>query len=890
MLPAPPTGAPDLLPVAVRYAGDAGAGAQAGEHRVAARNRWSRVVLAFRGLRGEAWCSLHARIAFDPDEAASRVLDAALAGFDFRAADGSSLDVDHVPGLARTLLDPHGAWIAGPDFQSSGGAFTGTALVRIAFRVPAPARDLAVTVRSWRNTRAFSLAGAVLRPGADDAPSSLRRRRPLGPVPDTLRYGLVPGADLVLRGQLYAERPDEHAARVDIAYRDAAGAVLAPPYPGTVSVPPLGALVNLPARPQARRFTLTLRPPPGAVSVDLGFRTWEEAGAPAVELLAAPEVALDEPLRLESLCGDDLLDGPSFLARLAGRLGLPEDAPAGWIPAPAEAAAAPLALARARALRTGPERPAAGRPDGAVSLRLAGAPDWTLPEAPGWAEDPFRSAAWRLDYQSLSWLLPLAAEAPARAVALALAWSRANPWGRPADPLSLHPSALPARAEVWVGLLARPEARGAAPVLVGEAARHGFALAEIVGQNTLARTLHQVQAAAALLALARALPRLPPCALWASLARRSLRESIEALLGPDGAFAEPAPHRRLELLGLGRALGEALAGEEPGPLIAARAAAALPGVAGLLDPGGRLPAFGDSPHGVDHAGWIARLLRREARPPAEQALAAGRAPAPAPPAPACADVLVARHEALRRGWSHFACTYAEQSPQGHADCTSFAFATGSLRWIVEAGGSEQVETGAIRHYLLSARAHNVAVPDGREPAAGRGRLRGSLALGGATAHAIETGVHGPDYRHVRIFVLPDDLAGLAVIDRFTGPGGAISFEGLLHLAPDCLVALSGPRRAQAQQAGRRLSLVPFALAGQPAGLEVVFGRDDRPGALQGFVSRRPGELQPAGVLRYAVGGHGTACGGVLIAADGTAEDFLVRLLAREELARFVGEG
>ncbi len=85
------------------------------------------------------------------------------------------------------------------------------------------------------------------------------------------------------------------------------------------------------------------------------------------------------------------------------------------------------------------------RPDGGLSLRLAGCPDWTLPDLPDFREDPFRAVPsravpWRLAYQSLTWLPALAEAAPARALALALAWSRANPWGQPADPLSLHPA------------------------------------------------------------------------------------------------------------------------------------------------------------------------------------------------------------------------------------------------------------------------------------------------------------------------------------------------------------------------------------------------------------------------------------------------------------------
>ena len=80
--------------------------------------------------------------------------------------------------------------------------------------------------------------------------------------------------------------------------------------------------------------------------------------------------------------------------------------------------------------------------------------------------------------------------------------------------------------------------------------------------------------------------------------------------------------------------------------------------------------------------------------------------------------------------------------------------------------------------------------------------------------------------------------------------------------------------------------MPFAVAGRVAGLETVIGRSERPGTIQGFVVR-PGVLEPACALRYAVTGRGMVCGGLLMAVDGPAEDSLARVLAREELAQFL---
>ncbi|CAO4164297.1 heparinase II/III family protein [Methylorubrum aminovorans] len=866
-----PGGATTLLPAPARYAGGAGPGGGEGLHRITPNNRFSRVGLSFSGLSPGTWACLQLGLAFEEGEEAALAVDAIAAGFDFLAADGSSLDLDHVPGLARSLLDPQVVWIPGPSLVDAEP-------FRIAFRVPDQASGVSVTLRSWRNSRDVVITEPVLRPGAPDhGPGP--RRRPLAGDGIRLSYDLAEEIALVLRGQIYAARADEHAARVRLLYLDRAGSEIAPPYADAVSVPGLGAVINLSAQPQARRFTLALRPPPGAAAVELDFGAWEDApDAAEVELIGLPELALEDDFRLESLCDDELLDAPAFLARLADRLGLPEGVPAAWL-AGSSSEAAPI-LARARASRDGPDRSVRLEGD-AVILCLAGLPDWTLPAAPNWAEDPFRSVAWRLAYQSLAWLLPLAALAGGgdRARSLAAAWSRANPWGQPADALSLHPAALAPRGGVLARLIAEGNEAARAEI-AAEAVRHGFALAEIVGQNTLARALHGLQAAAALLALARALPGFAFAAHWDTLTRDSLTHGFDALLPEDGAFAEASPVRRLDLLSHGQAIAAALGEIEPGPTIRRRVEAALPGLASLLDPGGRLPPFGDAPAGLDHAAWITRLSAQD------RDLVAERDAAPLPQG-RTAGLLALRHDGPERGWGHFAITYAAQSPHGHRDCTSFTFATGARRWIVEGGGAEGVEVGPARHHLLSARAHNVAVPDGCETVAGSGVLTDRAALDGAEALRVATTVHGPDYAHDRLCLVLDDLSGMAVIDRFARPGRALSFEGRLHLAPETLVALASPRRALAQGEGRRLDIFALPLKGQPAGMETAIGRNDRQGAMQGFYATGTGGLRPAPVLRYAFTGRDTVCGGVVLAADAAAEQRLVRLLAEDAVRRLL---
>ena len=901
-----------LLPEAARYAGGAHVGPGENEHWIPAKNRWSRVVLPFGGLVPEAWCCLGFRLAWAAEEAAGSALDFALVGIDFLAEDGSSLDFDHVPGLDRTLLDPHGTWIAGPSAlpPETHGARAGR--LQLAFQVPAPATRITVTLRSWRNTHAFTVAEARLTQGTDlpPAPSLIpRTRHRLGPEPAWRDHALVPGCGLVLRGQLHTPHPGTHAALARIVYRDRSGAALDPPYPGTISVPGLGALVDLSAHQQARRFTLELQPPAGAAQVAVGFATWEADG-PEAELLAPPEVALEDRMRLESLCADDLLAAPDFLARLAERLSLPGAAFSGWCPQPEAVATVPAVLARARAIQRGEGHRAAGLDR---TLRLAGQPAWTLPEAPDWTEDPFRSVPWRLEYQSLAWLGALA-EAPggaATAVGLALSWSRANPWGAPTDGLALHPAALAARTETVVRLLARAGKPGgpASLTLTGEAVRHGFALAEILGQNTFGRSIHQLQAAAVLRIVARALPLLPLAAHWRSLADAALEAGLAPLLDTEGRFSDPALHPRLELLTLLRALGLGLDAEDPAEsALKSRldrlVAAGLPAVAGLLDPTGRLPPFGDAPAGEDAAGWIGRLGAEAGRALSAERWSGDARPRRDRPSiprvtlePAAGRVdpssgmIAQRHDAPGRGWGHFACTFASQGQgpgSGHRDVGSFVYACEGVRWIVEAGGSSQVETGAARHHLLSGAGHNVAALDQREPMAGPALSLGAERLIGATAHRLATQAYGPEVAHRRVFLVLDDLSGLAVFDRFSG-SGSLSFEGAVHLSPEILLALAGPRRAMAQAGRHRLSLSPLAVRGRCAGLTLRNGCNAHPGALRGFVAAAAGGLQPTSVLGYAFAGAGTVCGGLVLAADADADRRLTALLGEAAFERLLTE-
>ncbi|MBE7200503.1 MAG: hypothetical protein INR70_22250 [Parafilimonas terrae] len=803
-------------------------------------------------------------------EAAADAKDLAALGLVCRAQDRSEIDFARVPGLGRTSMDAHGDWIAGPATVSAGAR---AVVIRRCFYLPAPAAAVTVVIRSWRNSHPFRLIDPEVRPAmpgaAGDAvpavaaarlPGGLTRdgRIALGPRPVWFRHGLVPGRTLVFKGQVIAQGSTE-GALARIAFRDARGSPIPPPYPetlGTLSVP---AFLDIPVHRQAYRFTLKVAPPPHAATLEIGFATWDSG--PGLALAAAPDLYLDEDLRLADLADDPDPGAEAFLARLLGRLG---DPIAGARPFeasirpyldPAILAGHTAPLRGVTRLRDGPD--ACLWTEGAV--RLASRPPWTLPEVPDWAADPFRSQAWRLAFQALSWTWEAAESSERavrnRAVAAAVSWSRANPWGQPADVLSLHPACMALRLEALLGLLAAAlrdgdaAEEGACEILGGEVVRHAAALGEILAQRTVAESPLEVQVAASLLAAGLALPSFPMARHWTNLAMNALLSGFTAMIDADGALAEPSYHRRLEILTLAAVLKPILSARpDLAPLAAIldrRLPRAWAGMSALFEPDGALPPFDDAP---DHAGrsrWLARLTAAlpwlRAADPTLGITEGGRL---APVAEARHGVLVLRRPDEASGWSAFTADFSGQiHPRDHRDCTSFTFATGGFRWITEGGGAHP-----------AARVHNVALPDGREPTAGAGVLRASFTSGDAAVHCIETSVHGPDYRHIRAFVILPDLSGLAVFDRFLAGDRPVSVEGFLHLDASVTVALDGPRRVSGLHGQRRLHIIPHMLAGRFDAVAV-----DRAWAGP--------DAQAGAVLRYGFSGVRCTAGGLLIAAS-----------------------
>ena len=111
-------------------------------------------------------------------------------------------------------------------------------------------------------------------------------------------------------------------------------------------------------------------------------------------------------------------------------------------------------------------------------------------------------------------------------------------------------------------------------------------------------------------------------------------------------------------------------------------------------------------------------------------------------------VVAFRHYDRKPNWGYLCASFNEQRHEnGHFDCTSFVYTAGGVRWITDPGGSNLQDAGSARQYLLSSRAHNVAIPDGREQSAGSGWIDANISLKNGWAVRIGTNVYGPLYNH-----------------------------------------------------------------------------------------------------------------------------------------------
>jgi hypothetical protein len=235
-------------------------------------------------------------------------------------------------------------------------------------------------------------------------------------------------------------------------------------------------------------------------------------------------------------------------------------------------------------------------------------------------------------------------------------------------------------------------------------------------------------------------------------------------------------------------------------------------------------------------------------------------------------------------WSYLCASINEQKhDNGHHECTSLVYSARGVRWITDPGGSGFMEAGPVRQYLLSSRAHNVAVPNSREQTAGFGWLEAVRSLDDAHAIRIGTNVHGPCYRHSRVFVCMDDMNAVAIFDRFRSSQSANSFEAYLHFEDNIAIALAKSSLALGFHKRDRLRVIPYSLAGQFTGFKVQNGSTGRAGSMQGYLSNGNGGLKPANVLSYGFNGASEICGGVVLAVTEESLRKLMNVIASQQV-------
>jgi len=868
--PAAQEGAGRGLPAAARPSAES---AERAVHVVEARNRRARAQFSFGAVPAGRWCELSFAITWAEEEKAVGVPDAVRLGFDFLTADGVSLDLPVVPGLMRGRIDPFVIDVAGPVAPGHK-----VSRVRVAFWLPGHAERVELSVRSWRNTAPFEVSGPRLQllpqPAVETAdPPGLQL---LDAEPRWESWGVVPGVALTVRGQLLCASPAPDMAFVRIVYRDEKGRALPRPYEGTLEAEGVGAFIMLPTDRRARRFTLRLVPPAGASWVEIGFQA---RGRAQIWRCLPYEVALDEQ-------GSAAAEGEPLaaLGHLAERFGIAERDARGLLASFVDEtalASAPLVQTDLGAwLAGGMGAAAEGR------LRLAGREEWLLPEVLDWQEDPFACGLWRARYHALGWLLSLVGDGErknlSQAVALALSWDAAFPRADIDDEDRFSPRTAAIRLEVLVQLLSRslsaglPAGRSVA--LLAAIVRHARFFAEALGDNLIGEARERLHAAAALATVAAALPRLPLAPLWRLMALNHIDWSVTQLFDEAAMPSEGSSHLHFEALAVALAVQGVLAAL-PGTeglrrRLAMPLGRAIATSVALTDPDGCLVPFGETTGGAEHLPILRDLIARCGRDvmsePAVAEMLAARASAPIV-LDRQAGIVTARHKDAS-DWAYFAARFGASCGRGHDDCGSFVYAAKGIRWVADPGGIAVRDAGAPGRHFRSGAAHNILRPVDAASVGGCGWLVADIALEGARALLVDSNAHGTSHRHRRLFLLLDDLSGIAVFDRLASPetDAEVVAEGFLHLGPGVAGVLVTAGVGLALAGNSRLQIVAQVREGSLKGLSFVCGQEDGAGGALGFLSGACGEKEPANVLRYSVAGKGEVIAGLLMATDDAA--------------------
>jgi hypothetical protein len=524
------------------------------------------------------------------------------------------------------------------------------------------------------------------------------------------------------------------------------------------------------------------------------------------------------------------------------------------------------------------------------TLRVPGFAPVPLPEEPSWKEDPFRSISWRQRYQSLFWLLgftsgPQTGDGLEQVERYLRSWLAVNTWPRSVDAYAYDDHAIAMRAEFLAALLtAHPDLSKERPDLAAQAtallALHGLLLDDLLDNPAFVAHNHGLFHARALLCTALALPGAPFAPHWRDRALARLGQLLDLLYHDDGFSVEQAASYQFivtrVLVRTYLSLYDTQA--VPRELLDAMCSAiarALRAAVCLAHPDGSLVRYGDTEDYAD--------ARQEVN-----ALAEGELPRACggsdtrwlwPQGQFCgARIATSSGYAIFQSGPEVASRsylFVDFTPQvfshGHYDATSFEYSVDGTKWIVDSGGPYRFDDSCKRHYILSSRAHNVCLPDGREQTDGEAWVVTTQETADYHLLVLGTNVHGADYRHLRRFVVLRDVRAAAVTDFFRRSAGDVALAGRLQFEPDGTITLGDRALITPMRGETKLLVSIWNPSGAPVHTRVARGEGDCGPNMQGWISRQKAVLEPAPMLAYETQDHATAEVTVLLAGDESAQ-------------------
>ena len=490
---------------------------------------------------------------------------------------------------------------------------------------------------------------------------------------------------------------------------------------------------------------------------------------------------------------------------------------------------------------------------------------WHVPEAPTWAEDPYRNITWQFYYQSLGWLwAPGRAcldgtDAACREVAdYVLGWIRSSPPFDPPSVRSWYDHAVAYRTDAIVSLYADVLAPNLSPAEFGTLMRslelHGRTLDGFLHDPAFTGHNHNLFHALSLYNLAVAFPELRGSATWKSDARARIASLLPEMVQTDeGVSLEEAfayHYLALRLFaGANRYLerhGDGLSSSELSVLDGMTEFGAL-----ILSPAGEMPAVGDTPYGSTSG---ESLLKTAAGLGITSAIARyvlskganGSKPRSANFYPAAGYAVIRPEYTAGPGWSKdlqlIVDTSTRRRVHGHADAMNVILSAEGGPLLVDSGGPYLYGNAAHAAFVAPS-AHNVVVDldaaDAQAVVTGLTETddRFASVVGGT----VGLGDAAQDHRTI-ILVKP---ALLVIADRITALDGQAHRYGLLyHLPPGADVRATGPGgNVTAGPAGMGYRI----LSSCPMTSDVVSGQAH---PLLGWVTRSYGGKDPAPVLRF----------------------------------------